>query len=360
MKILITGGAGFIGNAVATRLASDGHEVIAIDNINAYYDPALKIQRLRNAGFSIDPNWPTTTATPCSGSSRLPVEHIDIPWGITLRSSRWKNLSFVRLDISNINSLSSLFDGEKPRAVVNMAAQAGVRYSIENPLTYGQTNLMGFLNILECCRLHGAERLVYASSSSVYGSNSKIPFSETDNVDNPVSLYAATKKSNELMASVYSSLYGLSTTGLRFFTVYGPWGRPDMAPMLFSDAILGDRAIKVFNNGDLSRDFTYIDDIVEGVVRVLTAKSPGNNRIYNIGRGKSERLMDFISLLESNLGRKATLEFLPMQPGDVKDTLADTSLLSRDFGYSPSISLDEGIARFAKWILEYKHRQTES
>lgn len=311
MKILVTGAAGFIGFHLAGRLLSRGDEVVGVDNLNDYYPVALKEARL----------------------SRLLPE---------------KGFRFVKMDISDRTALPALFETEKFDAVVNLAAQAGVRYSIENPWAYVESNLVGFMNVLECCRHYPVKHLVYASSSSVYGDNGKVPFSEDDKVDNPVSLYAATKKSNELLASCYNHLYGIPATGLRFFTVYGPWGRPDMSPMLFASAILAGRPIKVFNNGKMMRDFTYIDDIVEGVVRVLDNPS-GAHRVYNIGCGSPAKLMDFISLIETSLGRTAEKIMMPMQAGDVTRTYADTTALERDFGYRPHIALPDGIAKFVEW-----------
>ena len=311
MKILVTGAAGFIGFHLAGRLLSRGDEVVGVDNLNDYYPVALKEARL----------------------SRLLPE---------------KGFRFVKMDISDRTALPALFEAEKFDAVVNLAAQAGVRYSIENPWAYVESNLVGFMNVLECCRHYPVKHLVYASSSSVYGDNGKVPFSEDDKVDNPVSLYAATKKSNELLASCYNHLYGIPATGLRFFTVYGPWGRPDMSPMLFASAILAGRPIKVFNNGKMMRDFTYIDDIVEGVVRVLDNPS-GAHRVYNIGCGSPAKLMDFISLIETSLGRTAEKIMMPMQAGDVTRTYADTTALERDFGSRPHVALPDGIAKFVEW-----------
>lgn len=311
MKILLTGAAGFIGFHLAGRLLSRGDEVVGVDNLNDYYPVVLKEARL----------------------SRLTSE---------------KGFRFVKMDISDREALPALFEAEKFDAVVNLAAQAGVRYSIENPWAYVESNLLGFMNVLECCRHYPVKNLVYASSSSVYGDNGKVPFSEDDKVDSPVSLYAATKKSNELLASCYNHLYGIPATGLRFFTVYGPWGRPDMSPMLFASAILEGRPIKVFNNGKMMRDFTYIDDIVEGVVRVLDHPS-GEHRVYNIGCGSPAKLLDFISLIETSLGRTAEKIMMPMQAGDVTRTYADTTRLERDFGYRPQVSLPEGIAKFVEW-----------
>lgn len=333
-KILITGAAGFIGSALAERLAADGCRVVGIDNINAYYSRELKLARLRRGGFSFSD-----------------IEDIE-EWK-PYKSRLFPDFFFMRADITEKDKIFDLFGKENFDIIINLAAQAGVRYSLENPFSYLHNNIEGFLVLLEAARCHKPEHFIYASSSSVYGGNSKVPFSESDRVDSPVSLYAASKKSNELMAQVYSHLYGFPTTGLRFFTVYGPYGRPDMAPMLFSDAILEGRSIKVFNNGEMSRDFTYIDDIVEGVVKVV-ANNPTDSsaaRIYNIGCGHPESLLRFISLLEEALGKKAVKEMYPMQPGDVKQTYADTSALERDFGYAPSTTLEEGIRRFAQYRL---------
>lgn len=328
MKVLVTGAAGFIGSALCRRLLERGDEVVGIDNLNDYYPVALKKARLCETILD---------AERCGASFR-----------------------FVEDDIADRDAMDSLFEEEKPQRVVNLAAQAGVRYSIENPWAYVESNLVGFVSILECCRRHGCEHLVYASSSSVYGGNEKTPFSEDDKVDSPVSLYAATKKSNELMASCYTKLYGFPATGLRFFTVYGPWGRPDMAPMLFARAISNGEPIKIFNGGDMMRDFTYVDDIVEGVIRVLdkapAVSSDGRaHAVYNIGCSNPVRLMDFVSEIESALGLEAKKNFLPMQPGDVYQTYADTSALERDFGYKPSVTLHEGIGRFIEWYKSDKN-----
>lgn len=352
MKILVTGGAGFIGSHLARRLSENGDEVVIIDNLNNYYDPALKIARLNHLGFTFPADLPFAEVTPCSGSDRSVKKVPAIPGGTTFTGTRFPSLRFMRLDICDYPALLGLFARERFDITVNLAAQAGVRYSIENPHAYVESNLVGFINMLEAARRYPVRHFVYASSSSVYGGNMKTPFSEEDRVDSPVSLYAATKKSNELMASVYSGLYKIPTTGLRFFTVYGPWGRPDMAPMLFSDAILNDRPIKVFNNGDLSRDFTYIDDIVEGIVKVISAPSEADTpaEVFNIGAGRPVLLMDFISTLENALGKQAVKEYLPMQPGDVATTFADTSRLAARTGYAPSTTLQEGIARFAAWF----------
>ena len=325
MKVLVTGAAGFIGSKLLFTLAERGDEVVGIDNLNDYYDVRLKEGRI--AEF-------------CTGDCRR----------------------FLKMDISDKTSLDALFAAEGFDAVVNLAAQAGVRYSITNPYAYLQSNLVGFLNILEACRNYPVKHLVFASSSSVYGLNAKVPYSEDDKVDNPVSLYAASKKSNELMAHAYAKLYGIPCTGLRFFTVYGPWGRPDMAPMLFASAIMKGEPIKVFNGGDMIRDFTYIDDIVEGTVRTLDHVPAGADcpngvpyRIYNIGCSDPVRLMDFISEIERAVGRPAEKVFLPMQAGDVYQTNADTTLLEQEVGYKPHVKLHEGITAFIDWYKSDKN-----
>lgn len=334
MKILVTGTAGFIGFHLAEKLLERGDEVMGIDSINDYYDPKLKYARLAESGI-------------CAGPE---------VWGREIQSTKYPGYRFLRMKLEDRDGLQGLFAREKFDAVVNLAAQAGVRYSLENPYAYIESNIVGFLSLLECARHNPVKHFVYASSSSVYGGNTKTPFSEEDRVDNPVSLYAATKKSNELMAHVYSKLYGIPTTGLRFFTVYGPWGRPDMAPMLFTKAILAGEPIKVFNNGDLSRDFTYIDDIIEGVVRVVD-KAPAlsesraiPSEVYNIGCGHPMQLMDFIRTLEEALGKKTLMTMLPMQKGDVYTTYADTSKLEHKFAYKPKIELDKGIKEFVAWV----------
>ncbi len=319
MKILVTGAAGFIGSKLMAELVKRGDDVVGIDNFNDYYDVRLKYGRLEEFGLNV-----------------------------------------LKMDLADKASLDALFEKERFDKVVNLAAQAGVRYSITNPYAYLQSNLVGFLNILEACRNFGVGHLVYASSSSVYGMNARVPYSEADKVDSPVSLYAATKKSNELMAHAYCKLYGISMTGLRFFTVYGPWGRPDMSPMLFASAISRGEAIKVFNGGDMIRDFTYIDDIVEGTVRCIDREpAPDNNglryRVYNIGCSHPVKLMDFISEIEQAMGCEAKKVFLPMQPGDVYQTNADTSLLEAEVGYKPHVRLHEGIAEFAKWYKSDKN-----
>ncbi|HEX6529019.1 MAG TPA: NAD-dependent epimerase [Burkholderiales bacterium] len=313
MKVLLTGAAGFIGMHSAQRLLARGDEVIGVDNLNPYYPVQLKKDRLAQ------------------------LKH--------------PKLRFHELDIADAAALRRLFENEKPERVLHLAAQAGVRYSLENPAAYIQTNLVGFANLLECCRAHAPQNLVYASSSSVYGSNQELPWSESQNVDHPVSLYAATKKSNELMAHVYSHLYGLNSTGLRFFTVYGPWGRPDMSPMIFANAIVQGKPIPVFNHGDMQRDFTYVDDIVEGTLRVLD--KPTRYAVYNIGNHQPVNLLDYIAALERAFGKEAKLEMKPMQPGDVKATYADTSALQKAVGFAPSTPLDTGLARFADWFKQY-------
>ncbi len=333
MKILVTGAAGFIGSKLMWTLASRGEQVWVIDNINDYYDVRLKYGRLAECGFA---------------------DRASIESGAPQQSTVFANCRFRRMDIADKAALDALFEAEKFDKVVNLAAQAGVRYSITNPYAYLQSNLVGFLNILEACRNYGVRHLIYASSSSVYGLNAKVPYSEDDKVDNPVSLYAATKKSNELMAHSYCKLYGISMTGLRFFTVYGPWGRPDMSPMLFASAISKGEPIKVFNGGDMIRDFTYIDDIVEGTIGCIRCEpAPNENglryRVYNIGCSNPVKLMDFISEIEQAFGKEAKKQFLPMQPGDVYQTNADTTKLETEVGYKPHVRLHEGIAEFAKW-----------
>ena len=332
--VLVTGAAGFIGAAVCERLLERGERVVGLDNLNSYYDPALKQARL---------------------------DRLD---GVT--STAWR---FQLLDLADGEAMAALFAATKPRAVVHLAAQAGVRYSLENPAAYIQANLVGFGHVLEGCRHHGVGHLVYASSSSVYGGNKAMPFAEGQPVNHPVSLYAATKKANELMAHTYSHLYGLPATGLRFFTVYGPWGRPDMAPMLFAKAILAGEPIKVFNNGQMRRDFTYIDDIVTGVIACLDkparadpafdaanpdpATSWAPHRVFNIGNAQPTELLHFIKVLEQALGRKAIQDFQPMQPGDVVATAADTSLLEAWVGFKPSTSIALGVERFARWYRQF-------
>jgi len=334
VKILVTGAAGFIGAFVCKVLLDRGHQVVGIDNLNNYYDVNLKYGRLAFLGIEKE-------------------KCID---NALVNSDLYSLFHFVKLDIIDKQQLESLFDKEKFEVVCNLAAQAGVRYSIESPDTYIQSNVVGFANILECCRHFSVKHLVYASSSSVYGMNAKIPFSELVKVDTPVSLYAATKKSNELMAYTYTHLYKFATTGLRFFTVYGPWGRPDMSPILFANAIAQSEPIKVFNNGDMERDFTYIDDIVAGVVTII--EKPITNfrpayKIYNIGNNNSVKLMDFIATIEKYMGKEARKDMYPMQMGDVQRTWADVSELMNDYNYKPSTSIEEGIKKFVSWYKEY-------
>jgi len=332
MKVLVTGAAGFIGSHVSQRLLARGDEVVGLDNLNDYYSVNLKEARLA-------------------------------------RIESHASFTFSRIDLADKSAMEDLFRQHQFDAVINLAAQAGVRYSLENPHAYIDSNIVGFTNVLECCRHHNIGHLVYASSSSVYGLNSCMPFSIHDNVDHPISLYAASKKANELMAHTYSHLYGLPTTGLRFFTVYGPWGRPDMALFLFTDAILKGEPIKVFNNGEMLRDFTYIDDIVEGVVRVLDkpatpntdwqgespdpGTSPAPYRLYNIGNNNPVKLLDFIAAIEKALGKSAIKELLPIQPGDVAATYANIDDLERDVGYRPNTPTEEGIKQFVTWYLDY-------
>lgn len=329
MKVLITGTAGFIGFHLANKLVEQGIEVIGIDNINAYYSTDLKYARLANAGISDDAE----------------------TWHKKVSSSKYLNYSFIRMNLEDREPLNRLFETEKFDMVCNLAAQAGVRYSIENPQAYIDSNIVGFINILEACRHNRIKHLVYASSSSVYGNSAKMPLSVTDSVDNPISLYAATKKSNELMAHTYSHLFGIPTTGLRFFTVYGPWGRPDMAYFSFTKNILSGTPIKVFNHGDLYRDFTYVDDIVEGIYKILNGAptSTPPYKVHNIGNSSPVKLMDFIETIEKALGQEATKEFYDMQPGDVYKTYADVSELQKDFGYSPNTTLEKGIGEFVEW-----------
>lgn len=337
MKILVTGAAGFIGSRLAQILAQRGDEVVGIDNINDYYDLRLKYARLREL-LGVD------------------FDGTDIPFLEEYVSHIFQNLCFIRMSIEDKLSLDKLFETEKFDIVVNLAAQAGVRYSITNPYTYMQSNLVGFLNILEASRHFAVRKLIFASSSSVYGMNEKVPYREEDNVDTPVSLYAASKKSNELMAHCYAKLYGIQCVGLRFFTVYGPWGRPDMSPMLFANALRDNQPIKVFNNGDMIRDFTYIDDIVEGTIHTIDkdiATEKWENgvpyRIYNIGCSNPVKLMDFIRELEAAYGKEAEKVYLPMQPGDVYQTNADTTRLELEMEYKPCVSLHEGINKFIRW-----------
>ncbi len=331
-KILVTGSSGFIGSAITEKLLKRGDNLVGIDNHNNYYDPKIKDARLK-------------------------------------KLTKYSNYEHYKIDITNEESLNEVFNKNNIQKVVNLAAQAGVRYSMENPLAYINSNIVGFAHILENCRIHKVEHLVYASTSSVYGANTKMPFSENDSANHPLSVYAASKKSNELMAHSYSHLYQLPTTGLRFFTVYGPWGRPDMALFKFTKNILDEKPIEVFNHGKHTRDFTYIDDIVEGVIKTLdnpadcdlnwNSDHPNQStsiapwKIYNIGNNNPIQLMDYIHALEKNLSKKANINFLPLQPGDVPDTYASVDNLKKQFNYKPSTSIDDGVSKFVKWYKEY-------
>lgn len=330
-NVIVTGTAGFIGSHLSKRLLIEGHKVIGIDNVNDYYDPQLKEDRLKQ------------------------LEH--------------ENFTFIRTDLENREAINKTFETYKPEIIINLAAQAGVRYSLENPHAYIDSNIVGFMNILEACRHYEVEHLIYASSSSVYGANTSKPFSTSDNIDHPLSLYAATKKSNELMAHTYSHLYGLPTTGLRFFTVYGPWGRPDMALFLFTKAIINDEPIDVFNYGKMMRDFTYVDDIVESIMRLTKRPAkpnphwsganpdPGSSyapyKVYNIGNNSPVKLMDFIEAIEKRLGKTAKKNFLPLQAGDVPETYANVEDLFRDIDFQPQTSIQDGVNQFIDWYIDY-------
>ncbi|MBW1669000.1 MAG: NAD-dependent epimerase [Deltaproteobacteria bacterium] len=347
MKVLVTGTAGFIGSVVAVKLAQRGDEIVGIDSINEYYDVNLKYGRLERDG----------------------IDRNNAASGKWVESKEYPSYRFIRVNVEDGSKLEKLFAVEKFDMVCHLAAQAGVRYSLANPHSYIRANVTGFLNILECCRHHPVRHLVFASSSSVYGLNEKYPFSPRDNVDHPVSLYGASKKSNELMAHAYSHLFGIPATGLRYFTVYGPWGRPDMALFLFTRAILDGKPIDVYNNGRMKRDFTYIDDIVEGTIRVLDRPPQGHPnwngrnpdpsrsrspyRIYNIGNNAPVGLMEFIAAIEKALGKVAKKNFLPMQPGDVPATWADVEELVEDFGYAPAVSIEQGVEKFIKWYKQF-------
>lgn len=346
-KILVTGSAGFIGYHLSKKLLERGDEVVGLDIINDYYDLRVKYGRLANLGINQD----------------------DIEYNKVLKSTTFEKFQFVKLKLEDREGLDELFANQAIDKVVNLAAQAGVRYSLENPQAYIDSNIIGFTNILEACRHHQIKHLTYASSSSVYGLNETMPFSVKHNVDHPISLYAASKKSNELMAHTYSHLFGLPTTGLRFFTVYGPWGRPDMALFLFTKAILNNEPINVFNNGNMSRDFTYVDDIVEGITRVNDNPPQGNAdwngndpdpssakapyKVYNIGNNNPVKLMDFVEIIEKHIGKVTQKNMMPMQAGDVAATFADVSDLMADMGYKPNTSLDEGVGKFIKWYGEF-------
>jgi len=350
LKILVTGTAGFIGYHLSKKLLDRGDEVVGLDNINDYYDINVKYGRLEDCGISVK-------------------EMMNAEPKALIQSSKYAKYRFIRIGLEDREGMEELFRKEKFDKVVNLAAQAGVRYSLTNPHAYVTSNMVGFVNVLECSRHNNVKHLVYASSSSVYGLNESQPFSTSDNVDHPISLYAASKKANELMAHTYSHLYNLPTTGLRFFTVYGPWGRPDMALFLFTKAILENKPINVFNNGEMMRDFTYIDDIVEGIIRVTdnppkgkpdwsganpqpgTSKAP--YKVYNIGNNNPVKLMDFIKAIEDKLGQEADKNMLPLQAGDVPSTYADVSDLIEDMGYKPETSIKDGVGRFIDWYLDF-------
>ena len=347
MKILITGTAGFIGYHLCIALLHQGVNVVGIDNINEYYDINLKYARLAETGILKE----------------------NISYGKPVQSLTFSKYSFIKLDITDRENLGKLFQAEKFDTVCHLAAQAGVRYSLTNPQAYLDSNIQGFLNMLECCRHHQIKHLIYASSSSVYGLNKKMPFSTHDNVDHPISLYAASKKSNELMAHTYSYLFNMPTTGLRFFTVYGPWGRPDMAIFLFTKAILERKPIQIFNNGNMKRDFTYVDDIVQGIIRVVNSPAegvpawddqrpdPSNScapyRVLNIGRGKSVPILEFVNEIEKCVGLKAAKILLPLQDGDVEETWADVNDLVNNFGYKPTVEVSEGVPNFVNWFKNF-------
>jgi UDP-glucuronate 4-epimerase len=347
MRILITGTAGFIGFHLANRLIKEGHYVVGIDSLNDYYDVNIKYNRLSNAG----------------------INKSTIAYNKKAQSEKFNNYSFCQLLLEDKNNMQQLFENEKFDFAINLAAQAGVRYSLINPDAYVNSNIVGFVNLLECCRHHNIKHFVYASSSSVYGLNDEIPFSTSQNVDHPISLYAASKKSNELMAHVYSHLFNLPTTGLRFFTVYGTWGRPDMALFLFTKAIIEGKPIQVFNNGNMLRDFTYVDDIVEGIIRVTNhppqckpgwsssnsdaSTSSAPYKVYNIGNNAPVKLMEFVEAIEDELGIKAIKEFLPLQPGDVPATYANVNDLVNDLGYKPATSIRDGVKQFIQWYKQY-------
>ena len=347
MKVLITGTAGFIGFHLAELLHRQGHEVLGLDIINDYYDVNLKLNRLRFSGF--DPSV--------------------IDYGRIIHSKSREKMGFIKLDLDDKENIFKVFNDFKPEVVVNLAAQAGVRHSLSNPDVYIKSNIQGFLNILEACRKYPVSQLLYASSSSVYGLNKNMPFSVSKNVDHPVSLYAASKKANELMAHTYSHLFNIPSTGLRFFTVYGPWGRPDMALFIFTKAILAGEPIEVYNHGNMERDFTYVDDIVGGISHMISVPPSGNPgwnpldpnpsdssapyRLYNIGNSQPVKLLDFISAIERKTGKKANMKLMPIQAGDVPKTWADTSELQRDFDYRPATPVQVGIDRFIEWYTEY-------
>jgi UDP-glucuronate 4-epimerase len=329
-KVLVTGAIGFIGYHLTERLLKEGYSVVGIDNINSYYDVQLKYAKLPILGIQKDSIWPN-----------LPYQ-----------SNNQKHFKFVKLDIKDRYNLEKLFEREKFDIVVNLAAQAGVQYSIKNPHTYIENNITGFINIIDACRQNNIEHFVYASSSSVYGNREDVPFKESDNVDNPISLYAASKKSNELIAHSYNHIYDLKTTGLRFFTVYGPWGRPDMAPYIFVDRISKDLPITIYNNGEMERDFTYVDDIVEGITLIIKNSIASNNEILNIGNSQPVNLNDFVKLIEQILNKKANINYLDVRDGDVIRTYSSISKIRDEFGYKPRIKIEQGLKKFIEW---YQH-----
>lgn len=337
-KVLVTGAIGFIGYHLTERLLKEGYAVVGIDNINSYYDVRLKYAKLPILGIEEDFIWPNQI----------------------YQSKKHQNFKFAKLDITDRYNLEKLFDKEQFDIVVNLAAQAGVQYSIKDPHTYIENNIVGFINIIEACRLYNIEHFIYASSSSVYGNREDVPFKETDNVDHPISLYAASKKSNELIAHSYSHLYKLKTTGLRFFTVYGPWGRPDMAPFIFVKNILEGKPINVFNRGNLERDFTFIDDIIEGILLIVGGKSKNDYKIYNIGNSNPINLNYFITTIENKLHKKAIINYHPMREGDVFKTFSDISELVKDYHYAPKINIEEGIKLFANWFLNNINKTNET
>ena len=332
-RILVTGAAGFIGYHLCERLLADGHQVLGLDNINDYYDVNLKYSRLKNLG----------------------IQREEINYNTMVSSKLHPNqFRFIQLNLEDRETLPALLEQNKYDCVINLAAQAGVRYSIENPMAYVDSNIVGFVNILEACRQYKVPKLLYASSSSVYGNSEEVPFSTENNVDHPISMYAATKKSNELMAHAYSHLFGIQTIGLRFFTVYGPWGRPDMAMFLFTDAILNNKPLKVFNNGDLSRDFTYIDDIIDGIMLIVNDSNEEEKyQLFNIGNNKPVQLLEFIEEIEKVTGKTAQKVMMAMQPGDVNQTWADIEDLKEKYKYNPVFSVNEGVAAFVAWYRQY-------
>ncbi len=339
MKILITGAAGFIGFHLVEKLVTEGHQIIGIDNINDYYDPELKFSRLSECG----------------------IKRSEIRYAQDVPSNLYKNYKFIQLDLANRKDCEKLFSDNKFDQVIHLAAQAGVRYSIENPHAYIESNIVGFLHILEGVRQNNISRLIYASSSSIYGNRESVPFKEEDNVDKPISLYAATKKSNELMAHTYSHLYNIQTIGLRFFTVYGPWGRPDMAPFIFAKNIIEEKSIKIFNHGNMERDFTYVSDIIEGISKIANHPSKDEKyAVYNIGNSEPINLLNFIENIEQILGKKAKKIFLPIPPGDVQKTFSDITKLQDDFNYKPDTKLNDGLENFISWYKSYYKKNNKS